>query len=263
MSNPPPAVLVFAASDPTGGAGVQADLLTLARLGCHPLSVVTGLTAQDTRGVHALWPVDAGRVARQAECVLADIPVAAFKLGVLGTADVIAAVADILAAHPTVPVVLDPVLASGRGDALAERGALEAMRERLLPHATVLTPNSLEARRLADAAEDASLAACAARLVAAGCAHVLVTGTHEASEDVVNSLYSAEGLLREDRWPRLPGEYHGSGCTLASAIAAELALGCSVANAVQRAQSFTWKALDAGFRPGGGQHLPQRFFTES
>lgn len=262
MSTSPPAVLVFAASDPTGGAGLQADLLTLARLGCHPLSVVTGLTAQDTHGVQALWPVEADRVVRQAECVLADIPVAAFKLGVLGTADVVAAVAGILAGYPSVPVVMDPVLASGRGDALADAGVLQSVRHLLLPRVTVLTPNSLEARRLVDAAADASLAECASRLVALGCAQVLVTGTHEAGKDVVNSLYAAGGLVREDRWPRLPHEYHGSGCTLASAVAAGLASGLPVEEAVRRAQSFTWTALAAGFRPGGGQHLPQRLFVE-
>ena len=262
MPNPPPAVLVFAASDPTGGAGVQADLLTLARLGCHPLSVVTGLTAQDTHGVQALWPIETERVIRQAECVLGDISVAAFKIGVLGTAEVVVAVADILSAHPSVPVVLDPVLASGRGDALADAGTLKALRERLLPRVTVATPNSPEARRLVGAAADAPLAECAVRILDLGCAYVLVTGTHEAGTDVINALYSPSGLVREDRWPRLPGEYHGSGCTLASAVAAGLAQGRPLAEAAYRAQSFTWKALQAGFRPGRGQHLPQRFFPE-
>lgn len=262
MSNPPPAVLAFAASDPTGGAGIQADLLTLARLGCHPLSVVTGLTVQDTRGVQALWPVEAGRVAQQAECVLADIAVAAFKLGVLGTADVVGAVAGILDAHPAIPVVLDPVLASGRGDALSDAGTLQALRDLLLPRVTVLTPNSMEARRLAGASPDAPLDECADRLVAMGCAHVLVTGTHEPGVDVCNTLYSARGRVREDRWPRLPAEYHGSGCTLASAVAAGLSHGLDVEEAVQRAQAFTWKALEAAFRPGGGQYLPQRFFAQ-
>jgi hydroxymethylpyrimidine/phosphomethylpyrimidine kinase len=260
MPSRPPVVLTFAASDPTGGAGLQADLLTLASLGCHPLSVLTALTAQDTRGVDALLAVDPEWIARQARCVLADIPVAAFKLGVLGSARNADAVAAILAAHPRAPVVLDPVLASGRGDALSDEETLQALRTAVLPRATVLTPNSLEARRLARAAPDAALADCARALTDLGCAFVLITGTHEPGADVVNALYDARGLVREDRWPRLPGSYHGSGCTLASAVAAYLAKGMDVPTAARAAQEYTWKSLQAGFAPGRGQLLPNRFF---
>src|SRR6185295_17492891 len=129
MSSAPPAVLAFAASDPTGGAGIQADLLTVASLGCHPLSVITALTAQDTRGVEALLAVDAAWVERQARRVLAELRVDAFKLGVLGSAANVAAVAAILAEHPQVPVVVDPVLASGRGDPLASEGCVALLKE--------------------------------------------------------------------------------------------------------------------------------------
>jgi hydroxymethylpyrimidine/phosphomethylpyrimidine kinase len=259
MSSPLPAVLVFSASDPTGGAGAQADLLTIASLGCHPLSVLTALTAQDTRGVEAMIAVEPEWVARQARLLLEDIPVAAFKLGVLGSARNAAAVAGILARHPAIPVVLDPVLASGRGDALSDSETIQVQRSALLALATVLTPNSLEARRLALAAPDAGLADCARALTGLGCKYVLVTGTHEPGAQVVNTLYGAGGVLREDRWPRLAGEYHGSGCTLASAIAAFLARGLAMDDAVREAQAYTWKALAAGFQPGRGQHLPNRF----
>jgi len=260
MSQPLPAVLSFAASDPTGGAGLQADLLTLASLGCHPLSVITAVTAQDTKGVEALHALEPEWIERQARLVLADIRVAAIKIGVLGSARNAQAVADTLAAHPRTPVVLDPVLASGRGDVLADAEVLQAIRTRLLPRTTVLTPNSLEARRLALAGPEAALPECARALVALGCRHVLVTGTHEAGVQVTNTLYGADGKVREDGWPRLPGEYHGSGCTLASAIAAFLAKGLEVPAAVRAAQEYTWKALQAGFAPGRGQHLPNRFF---
>jgi hydroxymethylpyrimidine/phosphomethylpyrimidine kinase len=260
MSSPLPAVLAFSASDPTGGAGMQADLLTIASLGCHPLSVLTALTAQDTRGVDALMAVEPAWIMRQARTVLDDIPVAAFKLGVLGSARNAEAVAAILSEHPRVPVVLDPVLASGRGDALSDSETVQALRSALLPLATVLTPNSLEARRLALAAPDAGLADCARALAGLGCQYVLVTGTHEPGAQVVNTLYGAGGVLREDRWPRLAGEYHGSGCTLASAIAAFLARGLAMEDAVKQAQAYTWKTLEAGFQPGRGQHLPNRFF---
>lgn len=261
MSSPLPAVLSFAASDPTGGAGLQADLLTLASLGCHPLSVVTAVTAQDTRGVEGLLALEPAWIARQARIVLADIAVAAFKIGVLGSARNAEAVAELLDAHPAVPVVLDPVLASGRGDVLANAEVLQAIRTRLLPRTTVATPNSPEARRLAAAGSQTELAECAHALIGSGCKYILVTGSHESEPEVVNRLYAGAGLVREDRWPRLPGEYHGSGCTLASAIAASLAKGMDVPAAARAAQEYTWKALQAGFAPGRGQHLPDRLFA--
>ena len=257
MSSPPPIVLTFAGSDPTGGAGLQADLLTLASMGCHPLSVVTALTVQDTHGVAAVEPVDAAQVRRQAERVLADIDVAAFKLGILGSAGNVEAIAGILADHADIPVVLDPVLASGRGDALSSDEMIAALRELLVPQSTVVTPNSLEARRLG---AEQDLAQAAHRLVARGAEYVLVTGTHEPGRQVVNILYDAGGMVREDRWPRLAGTYHGSGCTLASAVAAALANGLAVPEAVRDAQEFTWQALANGFRPGAGQLLPDRFY---
>lgn len=252
MSFSPPIVLSFAASDPTGGAGVQADLLTLAAMGCHPLSVVTALTVQDTSGVEDVLAVDSGWVAHQARRVLDDIRVAAFKLGVLGSADNIRAVAAVLSDHPGVPLVLDPVLASGRGDALASDEMIDALLELIVPRSTVATPNSLEARRLGGVEQ----------LIGRGCRYVLVTGAHEASEDVINTLYDARGVVREDCWQRLPGSYHGSGCTLASALAAGLANGLEVPEAAREAQEFTWQALAAGFRPGRGQWLPNRFFSQ-
>src|SRR3954466_7101950 len=148
MSSRPPIVLAFAASDPTGGAGVQADILTVAAMGCHPLSVLTALTVQDTTGVHQVMAVEASWVRAQAERLLAETRVAAFKLGVLGSAANAFVIAELLARYPDVPVVVDPVLASGRGDVLADDNAVAALRERILPQATVVTPNSAEARRL-------------------------------------------------------------------------------------------------------------------
>jgi hydroxymethylpyrimidine/phosphomethylpyrimidine kinase len=246
----PPIVLTFAASDPTGGAGLQADLLTLAALGCHPLSVLTGLTVQDTSGVEHLEAIAADLVARQARALLAETRVAAFKAGVLASADNVRAVAAIAAAHAEVPLVVDPVLASGRGDPLASDAVRSALLEALVPRTTVLTPNSVEAERLGGAQ----------RLLDLGARYVLVTGTHDDTPEVINRLYDAGGLVREDRWERLPGSYHGSGCTLASAVAAALANGRSVPQAVREAQAYTWQALAAGFRTGAGQLLPNRFY---
>ena len=258
----PPVVLTFAASDPSGGAGLQADILTLASMGCHPLSVVTAITVQDTLGVEGIQALDAEWVADQARCLLEDMPVDAFKIGVLGSVEIIAAIAEIVSDYPDVPLVLDPVLASGRGDAFATDEMTDAMRELLLPHTTIVTPNSMEARRLADVDDDddASLALCAERLIAMGAEYVLITGTHEATPDVVNTLYGKSGVVRSDTWARLPGSYHGSGCTLASAIAAMLANGLDLPEAVREAQDYTWQTLKKAYRPGMGQFLPDRLF---
>lgn len=260
----PPIVMVFAASDPSGGAGLQADIMTLSSMGCHPLSVVTALTVQDSAGVEDVLAIDADWVADQARALLEDMSVSAFKVGMLGSVENIAAIAEIISDYPDIPLILDPVLSSGRGDELASEDMIAALRELLLPQTTLLTPNSIEARRLAldesNEEDDPDLAECARRLVGAGAEYVLITGTHEHTPQVVNSLYGENGLIRADAWERLPGSYHGSGCTLASAIAANLANGLELAEAVRDAQDYTWQALENGFRPGMGQYLPDRFF---
>jgi hydroxymethylpyrimidine/phosphomethylpyrimidine kinase len=264
MADLPPIVLVFAATDPSGGAGLQADIMTLSSMGCHPLSVVTAVTIQDTTGVDDVNPIDAEWVADQARCVLEDMPVAAFKVGLLGSLEQVAAIAEVVSDYPEVPLVLDPVLASGRGDELVTEEMVVALKELLIPQTTILTPNSLEARRLAqedgEEGEGPDLAECARRIIASGCEYVLVTGTHENTPEVINTLYGQSGVVRSDNWQRLPGSYHGSGCTLAAAIAATIANGLEVAEAVKDAQEYTWQTLKAAFRPGMGQHIPDRLF---
>ena len=257
-----PAVLTFAASDPTSGAGLQADLLAIASMGCYPLSVVTALTVQDTAGVESFLSIDADWVADQARCILEDMPVAAFKMGVLGSTEIVTVVAEVVSDYPDVPLVLDPVFASGRGDEFAGEEMISAIRELLVPQSTVVTPNIRELRRLAREDDDdrANLGECAQALLDSGCEYVLVTGTHDATPEVVNTLYHRAGVLRSDNWPRLPGSFHGSGCTLASALAANLARGLEIGEAVYEAQDYTWHALSHAFRPGMGQHLPDRLF---
>lgn len=264
MSQPPPIVLSFAASDSTGGAGIQADILTLASMGCHPLSVITAVTVQDTAGVDEVLALEPEWVADQARAVLEDMPVHVFKVGLLGSIETIAAIAEVVSDYPNIPLVLDPVLASARGDELASDEMLIAMRELLLPQATIITPNSIEARRLTQNEEDEydmpHLSQCASRLLRMGCEYVLITGTHENTAQVVNHLYGTSGVVRTDSWDRLAGSYHGSGCTLASAIAAAIANGLPIAEGVYEAQEYTWQSLKAGFRPGMGQNLPDRLF---
>jgi hydroxymethylpyrimidine/phosphomethylpyrimidine kinase len=257
-----PAVLTFAATDPTSGAGLQADLLALASMGCYPLSVVTALTVQDTAGVESFLAIDPDWVADQARCILEDMPVAAFKMGMLGSTEIVTVVAEVVSDYPDVPLVLDPVFASGRGDEFAGDDMISAIRELLVPQSTVVTPNITELRRLAgeDDNDDVGLAECAQVLLDSGCEYVLVTGTHDSTADVVNTLYHRGGVLRADTWQRLPGSYHGSGCTLASALAANLARGLDIGDAVYEAQDYTWQALSHAFRPGMGQYLPDRLF---
>ena len=254
-----PAVLTFAASDPTSGAGLQADILALASMGCYPLSVVTALTVQDTAGVESFLAIDPDWVADQARCILEDMPVAAFKMGMLGSTEIVTVVAEVVSDYPDVPLVLDPVLASGRGDEFAGDDMVSAIRELLVPQSTVVTPNIPELRRLADD-DDGTLADCAQRLLDTGCEYVLVTGTHDSTPEVVNTLFHRGGVLRADTWQRLPASYHGSGCTLASALAANLARGLDIGDAAYEAQDYTWRALSHAFRPGMGQHLPDRLF---
>jgi hydroxymethylpyrimidine/phosphomethylpyrimidine kinase len=270
MTQTPPTVLTFAATDPSSGAGLQADILALASIGCHPLSVVTGVTVQDTVGVESVLAMDADLVNDQARTILEDVQVAAFKLGLLGSIENIAIIAEIVADYPDVPLIIDPIITSGRGDELTNEEMQAAMCELLFPQATLITPNSLEARRLAfyddaDEVQHTSLDEAAMRLLEQGCEYVLVTGTHERSLDVVNSLYGtsptgASGLIKAYHWERLSGSYHGSGCTLTSAIAACLAHGLSMEEAILEAQEYTWQTLKNGFRPGMGQLIPDRFF---
>jgi hydroxymethylpyrimidine/phosphomethylpyrimidine kinase len=266
MIRTPPIVLTFAGTDPTSGAGLQADILTLSSIGCHSASVVTAITVQDTLGVDNIMVFDAEWIEEQARAVLEDMNVAAFKLGMLGSVENIAVIAEILADYPDIPLIMDTVLASGRGDELASDEMLDAMMDLLVPQATLITPNSLEARRLAfldddgEDAENAALDETARRLLASGCEHVLITGTHERTTDVTNTLYGSNGTVRSWRWDRLPGNYHGSGCTLTSAIAACIAHGLPLEEAVAEAQEYTWATLKSAFRPGMGQHIPDRLF---
>lgn len=265
MLQPPPIVLSFAANDPSGGAGLQADLLTIASMGCHPLSVMTAITIQDTTGVDDVMPLDSEWVADQARAVLEDMPVHVFKIGLLGSVEIIAAIAEVISDYPHIPLVMDPVLTSGRGDELANEEMIDAMRELLLPQVTILTPNSLEARYLAQQDNDSSenkldLSLCARRLLNMGCEYVLITGTHENTVQVANTLFDTNGVVRTDHWERLENTYHGSGCTLASAIAASLANGLSISESAIEAQDYTWHTLQAGFRPGMGQYIPNRLF---
>ena len=258
--------MTFSATDPTGGAGLQADVLTIASLGCHPISIATGVTVQDTIGVNKLIPIDSDMVNNQARLILEDMEVEIFKLGLLGSKENITTIAEIILDYPEIPLIIDPVLASGRGDEFSDIEARNMMMELLFPESLLITPNSLEARQLVsneDQPSDLSIEVCASRLKEMGCENILITGTHENTENVINTLYSSSNQIIPYHWDRLPGSYHGSGCTLTSAISAYYALGLSIEEAVEEAQHFTWQALKNGFKPGMGQLIPNRFFQDN
>ncbi len=253
-----PVVIVFAGADPSGGAGIQADIETLASMGCHAAPVITAVTVQDSTRLIRFEAMSATLVVEQARAVLEDIPVAAVKIGMLGSVEIVEVVHTLLMDYPNLPVVLDPILTAGGGGVLATDEILEAMRELLFPLVTVLTPNSEEARRIAHEAD--TLHACAQEILDAGCEYVLITGTHEKTANVENSLYHDRQLLETFIWERLPASYHGSGCTLSVAVAGLLAQGIDVYNAVLEAQEYTWESLKNGYRIGMGQRIPNRLF---
>jgi len=278
-----PCVLVFAGHDPSGGAGIAGDMQAVTALGAHALCVVTALTVQDNNRVQEVAPVDAALLRRQARALIASCEIAAVKVGIPGSAENAAAIAALIAelrAAPAaadasvppgdaaqhastppaplargpqparamrrhLPVVVDPILASGKGDPLARGSALAAL-QLLLPHATLLTPNSIEAAALG----------CAMDAVP----HILQTGGHDGGEPLVNRWRHA-GLERSWHWPRLEGEYHGSGCTLAAAAAALLAQGRAMEEALDLAQAYTHSTLQAAYAIAPGQRIPLRHLT--
>jgi hydroxymethylpyrimidine/phosphomethylpyrimidine kinase len=249
----PPVVLTIAGSDSGGGAGIQADLKTFAAQRCYGASVITAVTAQNTRGVTDVHQLPGSAVASQLEAVLDDLPVAAVKTGMLGTAEVADVVAARARAGDLPNLVVDPVLVSSTGHALGVVAAFE----RLLPYAVVATPNVAEASALVGrpVTTPAEMAQAAEELAAGGPRHVVVTGGDLGDGDEAIDAMWTDGGVRFLRGPRVPtGNVHGSGCTFASAIAAQLALGLAVPKAVELAKSYVARALAGGasWRVGGG-----------
>jgi hydroxymethylpyrimidine/phosphomethylpyrimidine kinase len=248
-------ILCVSGLDPSGGAGVQADIEAIAAAGAHALPVVTALTVQDTCNVQSSEAVAAPLLARQIDALIADCRIAAVKIGLLGGVAQLDVLVPRIAAL-NVPVVCDPVLRAGGGTDLASAELIASLRERLLPVVTVLTPNAGEARRLVPAAHDP--AGAAAALLADGCANILITGGDEPGDDVINTWYARQGEPRAYRWPRLPETFHGAGCTLAAALAARLARGDGIASAIEDAQRWTQMTLQRAYAAGRGRRLPWR-----
>lgn len=250
-----PIVLSFSGHDPSGGAGIQADIETLISHRCHACNVITALTQQDSHTVQKLIPQPAQNIIDQANTLLLDFPIKAIKIGLIGHQQTALALRTILLQQPHIPIILDPILASGGGISLADEALLASIIEHLLPYTTVLTPNSKEARILS---QQNNINDCGQWLLDKGCDYVLITGTHEPSAVVSHHLFQKHGTMQTFNWDRLPQNYHGSGCTLASAIAASIAQGLEPLSAIAKAQEYTWQTLQAAYQPGSGQYNPQR-----
>jgi hydroxymethylpyrimidine/phosphomethylpyrimidine kinase len=255
ITHEPVQVLVIAGHDPAGGAGVQADIEAINRCGGRCATLITAMTAQNTREFAALFPAPVKEFRQAAELLLDDMRFSACKIGLLGSVEIAAYVAEVLARVPVGPVVMDPVLASGTGGDLAGSALIDAMKRSLFPRTNLLTPNVDEALRLSGR-QDVDDAARA--LLDFGIGNILVTGGDAPTRVVVNRLYCADGASIEFESPRLPNRYHGSGCTLAAAISALLARGDTLETAVRLGLEFTWSALDAARNPGRGQWIPDR-----
>ena len=248
-------LLAIAGSDSGGGAGIQADIKTATAFGVFAATAVTALTAQDTTGVHAVHPVPSDFVRRQIACVLADIGADAIKTGMLGDAGLIAAVVETLAAHaPGVPLVVDPVMVAKGGAPLLPADAVDALRRDLVPRATLLTPNLPEAETLLGhpIATRAAMREAAHALLALGPRAVLLKGGHFPGDAVPDLLATEAGLLEMEA-PRIASRHtHGTGCTLATAIACGLACGIDLARAVERARDYVRAAIAAAPELGRG-----------
>ncbi len=251
-----PNVLILSGHDPSGGAGLQADIEAVAAQGAHSASVITALTRQDTRNVYGVVPVAEDFFAACIDTLLEDMRFAAIKTGVLASVGQVRIVAELAARLPDVPLVVDPVLVAAGGGQLAGDPVGRALRDHLFARATVITPNADEARRLCDHTRD--IDRCGAMLTDTG-GHALITGGDEGEGEVVNRLYGPDGRIESYAWPRLAGRFHGSGCTLAASLAARLAIGDSLIEAVANAQSYTWRTLEHGFAAGSGQSIPDRW----
>ena len=255
---PKPVVLCFSGHDPSGGAGIQADIEAISAQGCHAATVITALTCQDTRHVQSFKPVDANKLKKQADMLLKDMPISAIKIGMTADVEVVIAIHTILTTHKEIPVILDPVLASGAGSSLSSSELVKAINTYLLPHCQLITPNIPEAFTLSNSSDNTEAAADI--LLEMGAEHVLITGTHAKSTLVEHYLYHANKPQQQFQNTRLAHEYHGSGCTLASSIAAFIAKGLSTSQAVKNGLDYSYQTLQHAHAPGHGQWLPDRLY---
>ncbi|MDQ7968003.1 MAG: hydroxymethylpyrimidine/phosphomethylpyrimidine kinase [Oxalicibacterium faecigallinarum] len=259
-----PLILTFGPSDPVGAVGIQADLASFAAMGCHGLSVVTGLLIGDTARIEDMQVVESDWVADQARVLLEDMPVTAFKVGVVGSIENASAIAEIVSDYPDAPLIFDPFLSSQPEQGPEGEDMLMALRELLIPQTTLLIISTVELTRLAETwrepSDDDMLAVDVMRLIEMGCEYVFVTSTPSDLTDVANTLFDSSGVIRHDNWQRISGSYSGSGTTLSATIAALLANGLDMPEAVFEAQEFTIASIANAQRLGMGRLIPDRYF---
>lgn len=260
----PPLILTFGAADPVGATGVQADLATFAAMGCHGLSIITSILVSDTARIEDVQIIDVDWMADQARVILEDMPVAAFKVGVVGSIENVSAIAEIVSDYPDIPLILDPFITAMPNQEGDEDDNLIAVRELLIPQTTLMLASAVEINRLAETWRDPvlgdTLQLDAMRIIEMGCEYLFVTSTPADAHEVANSLFNESGQLRRDAWQRLPGSFTGAGSTLSAAICAMLANGLDIPEAVSEAQEFTLAALAHAHRLGMGKLIPDRYF---
>ncbi len=261
-SNKSKTVLVFAGHDPTGGAGIQADIETTAALGGHCCPIITTQTIQNTESLIETQAINPDWIKRQTDHLLKDISPNAIKIGLLSSTETVEAIVECLIENnlTDLPIVLDPVLRSGSGTDLSNDNLVATIKDKLLPLTTIITPNNHEARTLSALNP---LDKAAKKLIKQGCRFVLITGADEADQIVKNRLYGQNGLIEIYSFEKLPGTFHGSGCTLSSAIATLLAEGLNIRTAIEQAQTYTWNSLKAGYHVGQKQKTPKRIMDIS
>jgi len=252
----PPVVLCFSGLDPTGGAGIQADIEAISKHGCHAAPIITANTVQDTSNVLSFKSVEADLILKQAHTVLKDMAVNAIKIGMLGSEETTNAVYTILKEFHDIPVILDPVLAAGGGSSLARNGLIDTINKFIIPRTHILTPNTLEAQLLTSSKTPPEPAA--KQLNKMGAKYVLLTGTHNETPDVIHKLYFESKIQKSFSYKRLNNEYHGSGCTLAASLAALIAQNMDPIIACQNALDYTYRTLVNANNLGNGQLIPDR-----
>jgi len=252
----PPVVMCFSGLDPTGGAGIQADIESIAQHGCHAAPIITANTVQDTHNVMSFKTVDTDMILEQARTILKDMPISAIKIGMLGSGDTAEAIYTLLKQYRDIPVIFDPVLAAGGGSSLSQKNLIDAITTLILPHTLILTPNIPEALLLTSSKNRPE--AAAELLNKMGAKYVLLTGTHSNSPDITHKLYFDSENLKSYSYKRLENEYHGSGCTLAASLAAQIAQKMNPINACQTALDFTYNSLIQANALGHGQLIPDR-----
>lgn len=257
-------ILTFGVADPVGAIGIQADLATFSAMGCHGLPIITALLVSDTARVENIQAIDVDWMVDQARVILEDMPVAAFKVGAVGSIDNIPAIAEIVSDYPDIPLILDPFITALSGQDGDDDGKLIAIRELLIPQTTLMLASAVELNRLAETWREPTphdtLQPDAMRIIDMGCEYLFVTGVPGKTHEVVNTLFDDSGVIRRDSWQRLPGSFSGAGSTLSAAICAMLANELDISEAVSKAQEFTLAALAHAQRLGMGKLVPNRYF---